>query len=145
MNKKGSNFNIWAEVLIFLILFVAVMAVIGLEMNSKYGKSHDLTFGLNMSNQLSQLQSYKSDSINSSTGGQASVTDFGVLKLLTTPKLLLDMAVILWGFVNGSFIWTVVGMMNLGVYGYYIALLFQILYVIAIVFILLKLVLRIPI
>lgn len=143
LNKKGGTFQIWLEVILFIFLFIAVIGIIGLDMNEKYGQSHDLSLGLNLSGQLSELKGYKTDVINSTTQGQASISDFGIIKLLTVPTMLMQAIGILWNFVNGSFIYALISHMNLGVYGSYIAIVFQVLYVLAVLFILIKLVLRI--
>jgi len=143
-NNKGATLMIWIELMLFLILFLTVMGLIGADLNSDYGTSNDLTLGLNLSKQQSDLYSYKNDIINDTTQGQSSMTDFGILKLLTVPKILLNVATIAWSFVNGSFIFHLVNAMNLGIYGYYLAITFQVLYVIGIGFIIIKLVLRMP-
>jgi hypothetical protein len=51
MNKNGGSLMIWGEVIIFLILFLGAMTFIGRDMNTKYGKTNDLTLGLNLSTQ----------------------------------------------------------------------------------------------
>ena len=143
MNKKGSNFAIWIELVLFFMLIIIVLASIGSDMNSRYGKSNDLTLGLNMSVQYEALKQLKTDSVNDSLQGQTSLTDFGILKLLTAPKILVQTMSVLWSFIDGSFITQIVNAMNLGDIGMYIGIIFRILYVLALVFILLKLVLRI--
>lgn len=144
-NKKGATFQFWVEVVIFLGAFLFILGVIALDMNQKYGKNNDLTLGLNLSTNIDSLQDYQSDLINSTTEGQTSVTDYGILKLTTVPSILLSVTRILWNFVSGGFIYALVMNMQLGAYGTYIAGIFQTLYVIAIAFLLIKLVLRSPI
>jgi hypothetical protein len=142
MNKKGATLQLWIEVLLFIIIFLGVMAIIGSDMNTKYGQSHDLTIGLNLSKQLQSIAIYKDDLMNSTSGGQAELTDFGILKLGTTAKILMGVTSILWNFLTGRFIWDLIATMNIGDYGLLIGTIFQILYIIAIGYILLKLVLR---
>lgn len=143
MNNKGATLMIWIELILFLILFLVILGIIGADLNSDYGTSNDLTLGLNLSAQQESLFSYKSQVINDTTEGQASVTDYGILKLTTAPKILWGAATVAWSFVNGSFIFHLVNALGFGVYGYWIAVIFQVLYVIGIVFILLKVVLRV--
>lgn len=145
MNKKGNTYIFWVEVIIFLGLFLLVMGIIGLDMNNKYGDDKDLTMGMNLSNNVDSLSEYKDTVTNGTSEGQASLTDFGVIKLLTIPSMIYQVTALLWNFVSGSFINTLVYNMNLGVYGTYIASFFRILYIIVIAFILIKLVLRINI
>lgn len=145
MNNKGSTFAIWIELVLFIIVMIGALTFIGLDLNDRYSQNHDLTLGLNVSNQLSSLNDFKKDAVNDSLQGQSSLSDYGIMKLLTTPKILMQTLSILWSFVDGSFITTVVNAMQLGAIGSTIAVVFRILYVITLVFIVLKLVLRINI
>jgi hypothetical protein len=145
MNKKATTIISWVEVIIFIFLFLIIIGIIGGDMNSRYGGSRDLSLGLNVSQNFNDLIGYKATMQNSTDSGQVSMTDFGILKLVTTPTILFSALGIIWNFVNGSFIDALVGQMNLGIYGIYIALTFKALYFIAVGFILIKLVLRIAI
>lgn len=144
-NKKGATFQFWIEIIIFMGIFLFVVSVIGLDMNSRYDKDHDLTLGLNISPSISSLENYRTDIVNSTADGQTSVTDYGILKLTTVPSILMSVTRILWSFVSGSFIFALIMKMGLGEYGIYIARMFQMLYVVAITFLLIKLVLRSPV
>jgi len=144
-NKKGNTFQFWIEIIIFIGLFLVVVGVIGIDMNSRYGQEHDLTLGLNLTDSVDSLQSYKGDLVNSTSSGDAEITDFGVLKLRTVPRILLSTVGILWTFVSGTFIYAVIMNMQLGAFGQPLAIFFQMLYVITISFLLLKLVLRSPV
>jgi len=145
VNKKGTTLLLWIEIVILIGFFLGVMAIIGSDMNAKYEKNYDLTIGLNLTEQISDLAVYKSDIINDTSGGQTSMTDYGILKLLTTPKILLQAAGIIWDVVNGSFIYSIISSAGLGAYGFPLAVALQILFVVSIGFIILRLVLRIPI
>lgn len=142
MNKKG-DLMLWIEIVLFLILFLGVLAIIGSDMNDTYGKNHDLTFGLNLSSQYDDLKVYKSDVLNSTSSGQTTMTDYGVLKITSVPKMLLTAGNVAWSFVNGNFLYRLVVNMHLGgTYTEYVAAIFQILYVVAIGFIFIKLFLK---
>jgi len=144
-NKKGNTFQFWIEIVIFIGLFLVVVGVIGIDMNNRYEQNHDLTLGLNLTSSIDSLQSYKGDLVNSTSSGGAEITDYGVLKLRTVPRILLSTVGILWTFVSGTFIYAVIMNMQLGAYGQSLAIFFQMLYVITISFLLLKLVLRSPV
>jgi len=144
MNKRGGTFGIWTEVIIFLALFLVVLGFMGADMNEKYGQNQDVTLGLNLSEQTSDLIEYKSTIINQSNSG-GGITDFGIIKLTTLPSILYAGLNIIWTFLSGTFIYKVVAGMNLGVYGNFIAIFFQMLYVIAVGFIFLKLILKVEI
>ena len=137
---------IWIEIIIFIVMFISVVAIMGADMNDRYGKGYDTTLGLNLTSSLSSLTQYQSDIVNDTTGGQASQTDFGIIKLITTPKILLQVTGIMWSFVSGTFIYDLLYHMHLG--GNYMLLLgglFQTLYVLAIAFIFLKIIFKIEI
>lgn len=143
MNKRGT-FLMWIEIILFIILFLGVLTIIGADMNSTYGQSHDLTFGLNLSSQYDALQQYGVEVQNSTTSGQTTTTDYGILKITSIPKLLLTVGSIAWSFVSGDFIYRLVYNMHLGgTYVVIVASIFRLLYIIAIGFIFVKLFLRI--
>lgn len=141
-DRKGSTFGLWIEMLLFIILFIAIIGIIGSEMNTKYDKNYDLTMGLNLSQQEADLRQYSRDVVNDTSQGQSSMSDFGIFKLATAPKILISAVTILWSFVSGDFIFHLVDAMHLGIFGSYIIWIFRSLYVIALAFLLLKLVLR---
>lgn len=145
LNNKGGTFNFWIEVIIFVALFLVVVGVIGIDMNNRYDKDYDLTFGLNLTSSIDSLDTFRGDLVNSTNEGQSEITDYGVLKLRTVPSILLSSLNIIWVFVSGSFIYALVMNMQLGAYGQPLAIFFQMLYVITIGFLLLKLVLRSPV
>lgn len=146
MNKKGGTFAIWVEIVIFLAIFLGVLAIIGTNMNSDYGKNYDLTMGLELNDAYANLSQFGQESINDTTQGQAQMSDFGIIKLLTIPSMLVSLAGTLWSFVSGQFIYRIVASMQLGDgYTLLIGGAFQLLYIITLVFVFIKLVLKIDI
>lgn len=141
-NKKGNTLQVWIEIIIFVALFLGIIAIIGADMNTKYSQNYDLTLGLNLSSQMTSMDKYSTDMINQTTSGETEITDFGILKILSTPALLLTGVNIVWSVVSGGFIYNLIGNMNLGAYAVGVAIAFQIIYILAIGFILIKLVLR---
>lgn len=144
MNNKGGTFGIWIEIIVFIAMFIAVLTIMNADMNAKYSQSKDLTLGLNLSEQVTSLENYQSTIVNQSSSG-GGITDFGIIKLTTLPSILYSGISLIWTFVSGEFIFKLVSGMQLGVYGTPIAVFFQILYVIAIGFIFLKLILKVEI
>ena len=146
MNNKGTTFAIWVEIVIFLGLFLGVLAIIGANMNETYNKDNDLTFGLNLSSTYNQIQDYSVESVNDTTQGQASISDFGIFKLTTAPVMLVKLGTVLWDLLSGQFIVRLVAMMNLGSgLTLLVSGAFRIVYTITIIFLFLKLVLKIDI
>lgn len=145
MNKKANTYGFWVEIIVFIVLFLGIVAIMGFDMNEKYNKTYDTTLGLNISSSLSSLQDYQTDIVNDTNHGQAELSDFGVIRLITIPSMIIKVTGIIWSFASGNFIVAVVHNMQLGGYELIVASIFRTLYVIAIGFILIKLILRINI
>jgi len=143
-NKHGATFQIWIEIILFVALFLGIMAIITDNMNHDYNQNQDLTGGLNVSGEYSKLSEFAyKQAENSTTGGTMDVTDFGIIKLSTVPFILYTVSTVLWSFVNGSFINNLVALGNFGqLHGLIVATL-QILFILGILFIFIRLVVRV--
>jgi hypothetical protein len=137
-----ASYTAWVELLLLVVLFVGAMGIIGTNLNAEYDKNADLTFGLQTNSTQNALQGMQKDIVNSTNEGQSSMTDFGIFKLATLPKIIFTISAVLWDFVSGSFIKSIVGLMQIGAYSNIVITVFTLLYWIAIAFILLKLVTR---
>ena len=144
MNKKGT-LSIWIELTILLIIVVAIMGIIGTNMNAQTGQSHDLTFGLQTNTTQDAIVSLQGTITNSTSEGQTSLTDYGIFKLATLPHIIYVSVSMLWNFIGGNFINTLVGMMYLGEYSTLLIIFLKLLYWLAIAFILIKLILKIQV
>ncbi len=59
MNKKADTFGGWIEIILFLTLFLGVIAFMGADLNQRYGQNNDLTLGLNLSSSSSSLKTFQ--------------------------------------------------------------------------------------
>ena len=143
INKKGASYGSWVEMIIFIVLFIGVLAVLSYTINNDYGTSVDLSYGINSNDTMNNLKSLQVDFDNTAKDGQASFSTLGIFMLTTIPKMIMTITTMVWGFVSGSWINSIVGLMNLGDYAGLVITLFKLLYFIAVGFILIKVVTRI--
>jgi hypothetical protein len=143
INKKGATYGTWIELIIFVVLFVGVLGILSYTINNNYGTNIDLSYGINSNDTINNLKSLQVDFDDTAKNGQASFSSLGIFMLTTIPKMIMTVTSMVWGFVAGSWINSIVGLMNLGDYAGLIITLFKLLYFIAIGFILIKIVTRI--
>lgn len=144
-NKRGVTFSAWIEVALVAVLFFGALAIVATNMNNLYGKHNDLTYGIVSNKTLTDLQDYQSSVINNTQQGQASITDFGILKLTTIPSMLNLGFNLVLSFITGGFIDNIVGAMNLGDYSLIVIIVFRTLYIIGLAFALIKLFTKTPV
>lgn len=142
-NKKGSTFMAFIEIMLISILFVVALGIIGTNMNSLYGQNKDMSFGLVTNQTLSDLKSTQATLDTATQEGTSSFSALGIFTLTTLPKMLLTTLNLIKGFLLGTWIRSLIELMNLGDYSGIIITIFQILYFIMLIFILIKLILRI--
>jgi hypothetical protein len=145
INKKGATYGGWIEVILFIMLFVGVLAVISISMNSKYGSNHDLTMGIATNSTTNSLKDLQVTLANSTKEGQSSFSSLGIFQLTTIPRMMTAFGTLLWDFVTGSFINSIVESMNLGDYSAIVIVIFKLLYFITLILILIKIITRVVI
>ena len=146
-NKQGATYGGWLEVILFLILFVGIIAIIGVNMNNTYEQDHDLTFGIvteGTQDDINNLAAVFDNSTNKD--GQTSMSSsFGTLILTTTPRMITATTSLIWTFVSGGFINSIVEAMNLGDYSGLIIVILKLLYFLSLGLILLKILTKVVI
>lgn len=146
INKQGATYGSWIEVILFIVLFVGILAIISTSMNSAYSKSNDLTFGIVTSDTLQNVKDLSGSFSNSTqVEGQMSMTSYGLLILSTIPKMITAVMSLVWTFISGGFINSIVGAMNLGDYAGLVIIIFKLLYFISLGLILLKIITKVVI
>ena len=143
MNKKGATFGVFTEIMLISILFVVALGIVGTNMNNLYGQNKDLSFGIASNDTLSNLKNTQSTLDTSLTAGTSSFSSLGVFTITTLPKMLLSLFSLIKDFVSGSWIRALIGLMNLGQYAESVIAVFQIMYFMAIIFIIFKLITRV--
>jgi hypothetical protein len=142
-SKKAATFQAFFEVMLISVLFVIVISVIGVQMNGIYGKSNDLSFGIASNSTLHQLEATSTSLSSAQTSGQSATTSLGLFTLTTIPSMMSTIFSLIKDFVLGGWIANLVNLMQLGPYSAWIITIFQILYFTLLIFILIKLILRV--
>ena len=137
-NKKGASLSGWTEGILFSILFIIVLGVVFAGMNASYGKSYST--GLN-TNATEQAFIQYQDTINNQIGsGEADFTSSSGLTLKSSWGIIKSGTSIIWSFLTGGWIETIVGYMGLPPQ---VGLIFRILYYLSIGFIILKILFKV--
>jgi hypothetical protein len=144
-SKKAATFQSFWEVMLISVVFVVAIGIIGTNMNSLYGQNHDLTFGIASNSTLSQLESTSNALEAAQSGGQSSTTSLGLFTLTTIPTMMASIFSITKDFILGGWIARLVYLMNLGDYSSIIIIALQLLYFAILIFILIKLIIRVTV
>jgi pheromone shutdown protein TraB len=144
-SKKAATLSVWLEVMFFSILFVVVLGLLGNNMNSLYGDNKDLTFGIATNNTLQDLKTTQIALDKATQEGQSGFSSLGIFTLTTLPTMLMTTIKMITSFVSGGWIKSLVDLMNLGDYAGIVTTVFQVLYFFIVIFLLIKLLLRVQI
>jgi len=142
-SKKAATFQAFFEVMLISVLFVIIISIIGVQMNGIYGKSNDLSFGIASNYTLNQLEATSKSLEASQTAGQSSTTSLGLFTLTTIPSMMSTVFSLIKEFILGGWIASLVNLMQLGAYSKWIITILQILYFTLLIFILIKLIVRV--
>lgn len=151
MNKKGYSLSSWAEAMIACVLIVAMVGIIMNYYNERFSKTYDLGFNTpQMNSTMNRLLNYANDSQDQLSGGEVNFNSASGLTLLTSWGLITTFFSILWDFLMGSWINTIivgnasgVGGLGLGPAGFLLAGALQLLYILSLVWIALYLLFRV--
>jgi hypothetical protein len=147
LNKKGAALTAWIEAVVIIVFFIVALGIIGSKMNEDYSgisTSHDLTYGLNSNATQNALIALEEDFSNSTTEGQMSFSTFGWFIISTVPHMLYSTVSLLITFVSGGFINSIVGMLQIGEFTNIVTIVLRLLWVLGLIFVLIKLVLKVP-
>lgn len=142
-NKKGATYGIWLEALLISIFFVGVLVIIGNNINTINSDNKDLSFGLITNGTQTDLNNLQSSMEQDLNNGTTSISSFVGFFISTVPKMLLTINKMLLGFLTGSWINSLVDMLDLGDYAGLVITVFKSFYFFIIIFIIIKLMLRI--
>jgi len=140
-SKKAASLSGWTEAALFVSLFVLLVITLFANMNVKYNKNYDGTFGLSdlATTTKSGLSDYQTTLQQNVNTGQASSTGLG-LSLTTTWGIVSAGAQIMWQFVSGGYVEQLCGLAGLPIV---VAQIIRILFVLSIGFIIIKLLTKI--
>lgn len=128
MNKKGAIISNFTEGILLSILLVLMLGIVISGMNYLYSKDYDLGLGTNTSyNEFVNSQDSLSNQVS---GGEATFTNDG-LTLTSSWAIIKTVVSIIWDFITGGWIETIVSYIGIPIQ---VALVFRMLYFIALIF-----------
>lgn len=142
MNKKASSLSGWTEVAIGIIVFLGVLTVIIIRMNTLYSDDYNPTFNIVTNDTLNNLKGYQS-TLESGVAGETAVSGETGISLSTLGNIIISAITIMWGVVTGGWIENIIGLLHLGETGTLLAGGLRILFVFSIGFIIIKLILKV--
>jgi len=138
--KRAATFSGITEIIIIGVLFILMFALVVGGMNAKYNKNYDSDFNLGLFNLANDTQNdfkeLQQSFQDATSEGQASFFTTAGLVVSTSYEMILTVINLLWSFINGSWISKSVYLMNLP---QELGTILQLLYYLAIGFILLRL------
>lgn len=140
--KKGASLSGFTEGALGIILFLSVIAVIIISMNNTYNKTEDPTFGFSTNDTLAKYIDYQNKLQNATTTGVAQTNLFG-LGLDTIWAMVQIGVTTTWTMLTGGWISNAVGLLQLGDSGKALALILRLLYIMAVGFIVIKLITKV--
>ena len=141
MNKKAFSLSGWAEIALMVTLFSLLFIGLIAEMNVKYNKNIDGSFGLQnlATNTQNNMSAYQETLQQSLSEGTSASTGLGV-SLSTTWNIINAGATIVWNFLTGGYIEQLCALVGLPMI---VGNILRVLFVLSIGFIVLRLVLKI--
>jgi len=137
-DKRGVTLSGWTEGIIFSLIFVLALVVVMVEMNNKYSKNYDPSFGMAVNTTYSNLAGYQGDLANLTNEGISSTT--GQFSLSSSWQLIKTGANIIWSFLTGG--WIEQACVNIGLPAF-VAILLRMLYFVSIGYALVKIIMRV--
>jgi len=130
----------WIAGVLFAVLIVILLGMSFGSMNDKYNQSYELE-GLATQETLDKLVDYQNTVDNELKEGEAGFTDEGI-SLSSSWSILSSVRTIVWSFVTGGWILTLVYYMGLPLI---VGTIFRTLYFMSVVFIILKILFKIKV
>lgn len=128
-----SGLSGWAETMVMFSLIVGLMTLLFAGFNADYNKNYDV--GINTTSIEENLKTKSNQGQEQILGGEANSnanSDAGILS--TSIGIITGMGSMVWTFLTGGWIETVVGYLNIGLAGGKIALYIRILWVMSVIF-----------
>ena len=132
MNKKGYSLSGWTEGILLSVLIVMILGIVITNMNGMYNKDHQIGLGTNTTQNA--YVDYQDTLQNQIGSGEAEFSADQGLTLKSSWGILKSGVNIIWNFLTGGWIETIVFYMKLPAE---VAIIFRILYFLSIGFIIL--------
>lgn len=139
-DKRGVSLSSWTEVALFLVLLMGIIGIIVFNMNSMYNQNNDASFGIATNETQALYVGYIStmeEQLGSGEANTGSGTELTLSNIWAITKGVLNLT---WSFLTGTWITKAVALMKMpDIVGF----IFRALYIITIIFILIKLILKV--
>lgn len=106
-NKKAASLQTWTESIILAVVFVIIFGLVVADMNDTHSKNYNVT-GLSTSGYESAINDYQNATSTKLAGGDVSFTSVFGLVLSTSWDVISSTANLIWGFLSGQWIRTIV-------------------------------------
>lgn len=142
IGKKGVSLTALTEMILGLLLIMAALIIIVGGMNTQYGQNNDPTFGIASNETLNQFAGYQQD-VQTGMEGKAETNQQEGISLTSSWGMIKAGLNLVFGFINGQWIYNAIQLLNLGTIGSTVALILRLFFIFAIAFILLKILFKI--
>lgn len=140
-DKRGVTFSGWTEGILFSILFMFALATIMVELNNKYSKTYDPTFGLDTNTTYTNIINYQNDLQNATASGDMSGTGLG-MTLTTSWGVIKLIGAVIWSFFTGGWVEKTATLVGLPLY---VGVVLRVLYFISIGFIIMRMLFKVKV
>lgn len=145
-NKKGASLSSVTELAVGMVVLLLCLALVIQGFNDKYGcpngNNCDKTFGISTNDTRTRINNYK-DTLQEGLQGEASTNQLNGLSLSTAWGMIRAGIDLTWRFASGQMIQNAVGLLQLGEVGIYLAWGLWILFILAMGFVLLKILFKV--
>jgi hypothetical protein len=138
MNKKGGSLSLWNEGILLSILAVMMIGVAVAGFNSWYGEDHQV--GLGTETTMNEFIDYQDTLSEEIKGGEADFDSSAGLTLKSSWGILKSIVTIMWNFITGGWIETLILYMKLPLA---VAVIFRVLWFLAFGYIILKILFKV--
>jgi hypothetical protein len=142
MNKRGVSLTALSEMILGLVLVMACLLVIVGGMNNKYGQNNNPTFGIASNETLNEFAGYQQN-VQTGMEGEATINQQEGISLTSSWGMIKAALNLIFGFINGQWIYNGINLLHLGAIGNTVALILRIFFILAIAFILFKILFKI--
>jgi len=142
-NKKAFSLSGFAEAGIGILVILMIFALVIIpEMNIQYNGTHDPTFGLSTNATRTAFENYQA-SLQEGMKGDASTNTYSGVSVVSAWSMTIAGISMIINFITGGFIQNAVGLLKLGVAGYWLGWGLRLLFIFAMGFILLKMLFKV--
>lgn len=142
MNKKAASLSGFSEAIIGVLLFLSCIVIVMVAMNHDYGQNYDPTFGITTNETANALNNYPG-TLQAGMEGEASTNAIQGVNVVSSYGIIKEGLSIVFQFLTGGFIQNAVGLLNLGQAGTILGLSLRLLFILAVGFILIKIIFKV--